>query len=171
VLNSNQHKRTEVLFLKTETLFLKAAVIVMGIPILALCIFSLPAIASDPAERYPAYWLYAIVAGMYAAAIPYFIALYQTMKLLSYIDRNKAFSELSVLSLKNIRNCAIVISALLTACLPFLYLIADEDDAPGMIVVGLVLLFAALVIAVFAAVLQKLLNNALVIQAENDLTI
>jgi hypothetical protein len=160
-----------VLFLKRETLFLKAAVIVMGIPILALCFFGLPAIASDPAERYPAYWLYAVIAGIYAAAIPYFIALFQTLKLLAYIDKNLAFSELSVTALRNIRNCAIAVSALFAACLPFLYFIADVDDAPGMIVVGMVLVFAPLVIAVFAAVLQKLLNNAIAIQAENDLTI
>lgn len=157
--------------MKRETLFLKAAVVVMGIPILALCAFGLPAIASDPAERYPEYWLYAIIAGIYSAAIPYFIALFQTMKLLAYIDKNLAFSELSVTALRNIRNCAIAVSALFAACLPFLYLIADVDDAPGMIVVGMVLVFAPLVIAVFAAVLQKLLNNAIAIQAENDLTI
>ncbi|WP_214631214.1 DUF2975 domain-containing protein [Paenibacillus agaridevorans] len=143
----------------------------MGIPILALCAFGLPTIASDPAERYPEYWLYAIIAGIYAAAIPYFIALFQTMKLLAYIDKNLAFSELSVTALRNIRNCAIAVSALFAACLPFLYLIADVDDAPGMIVVGMVFVFAPLVIAVFAAVLQKLLNNAIAIQAENDLTI
>lgn len=157
--------------MKRETFFLKAAVIVMGIPIIALCIFGLPVIAGDPAERYPVYWLYAIIAGIYAAAIPYFIALYQTMRLLSYIDKNLAFSELSVIALRNIRNCAIAIGALFAACLPFLYLIADVDDAPGMIIVGMVLVFAPLVIAVFAAVLQKLLHNAIAIQAENDLTI
>ncbi|MGO4375941.1 DUF2975 domain-containing protein, partial [Paenibacillus sp. MCAF20] len=45
------------------------------------------------------------------------------------------------------------------------------DDAPGIILVGMVLIFASLVIAVFAAVLQKLLKEAIDIKSENDLTV
>ena len=40
---------------------------------------------------------------MYVAAIPFFVALYQAFKLLSYIDKNQAFSELSVKALKKIK--------------------------------------------------------------------
>ena len=42
---------------------------------------------------------------------------------------------------------------------------------PGMIVIGLVLIFACLVIAVFAAVLQKLLRSAIDMKQEIDLTV
>jgi capsular polysaccharide biosynthesis protein len=45
------------------------------------------------------------------------------------------------------------------------------DDAPGAIVIGLVIIFASIVIAVFAAVLEKLLRTAIDIKSENDLTI
>jgi len=55
--------------------------------------------------------------------------------------------------------------------MPLFYLIAEMDDAPGIILIGLVMIFAALVIAVFAAVLQKLLKNAIDIKSENDLTV
>ncbi len=108
---------------------------------------------------------------MYATAIPFFFALYQAFKLLSYIDKNKAFSELSVKALKNIKYCAITISILYAVGMPFFYLIAEEDDAPGLIVIGLVIIFASMVIAVFAAVLQKLLKEAIDIKSENDLTV
>lgn len=87
------------------------------------------------------------------------------------LDKNNAFSELSVRALKIIKYCAFTISILYTASLPFLYFIADEDDAPGLIVIGLVIIFASIVVAVFAAVLQKLLNNAIDIKSENDLTV
>ena len=85
-----------------STKFLKIAVIFLGIPILALCIFVLPTLAIDAAESNSkfAYALYGIVIVMYVSAIPYFIALYQAFKLLSYIDKNKAFSEISVKILK-----------------------------------------------------------------------
>jgi hypothetical protein len=108
---------------------------------------------------------------LYAAAIPFYFALYQAFKLLSYIDHNKAFSKLSVRALKNIKYCAITISILLAAGMPLFYLIAEMDDAPGIILIGLVLIFASMVIAVFAAVLQRLLQEAIDIKSENDLTV
>ncbi|WP_274652798.1 DUF2975 domain-containing protein [Paenibacillus humicola] len=153
------------------TLFLKITVFLMGIPILALCVYGLPRIAIEAVKHYPAHWLYPVLICIYASAIPFFTALVQAYKLLSYIDKNEAFSELSVKALKRIKYCAVIISALYTACLPFLIFIADGDDAPGLIVLGLVVAFASIVIAVFAAVLQKLLQNALDIKSENDLTV
>jgi hypothetical protein len=104
-------------------------------------------------------------------AIPFFMALYQALKLLGHIDENKAFTELSVRSLKNIKYCAITISVLSMSVMPLIYLIADEDDAPGLMVFGLVIPFASIVVAVFAAVLEKLLKNAIDIKSENDLTV
>ncbi|WP_028563491.1 DUF2975 domain-containing protein [Paenibacillus pinihumi] len=153
------------------TLFLKVTVFLIAIPVLALCIFGLPSIAGEAAEHFPAYWLYPVFSIMYAAAIPFFIALYQALRLLSYIDNNNAFSELSVKALKKIKYCALAISALYIAALPFLYFMADQDDAPGILAIGFVIVFAAIVIAVFAAVLQKLLKSAIDIKSENDLTV
>ena len=64
--------------MKLETLFLKVVVILIGIPVLALCIFWVPGFAN--------YLHYAILIGVYATAITFFFALYQALKLLSYID-------------------------------------------------------------------------------------
>ncbi|WP_284239398.1 DUF2975 domain-containing protein [Paenibacillus glycanilyticus] len=153
------------------TLFLKVTLFLMAIPVLALCIIGLPLIMKDAMDAYPDNWVYPVIGLMYLSAIPFFIALYQAFKLLTYIDRNKAFSELSVAALKNITYCAIAICVLYAGAEPFLYFIADYDDAPGLILIGLVVIFASMVIAVFAAVLQKLLNNAIAIKSENDLTI
>ncbi|MGM0859145.1 MAG: DUF2975 domain-containing protein [Bacillota bacterium] len=155
------------------TLFLKIAVFLIGIPVLALCIFLVPEIANFAAELYPdiAYIKYLVLINLYASAIPFYFALYQAFKLLSYIDKNKAFSELSVRALKNIKYCAITISILFVAGMPLFYLMAEKDDAPGIILIGLVVIFASMVIAVFAAVLQKLLKEAIDIKSENDLTV
>ncbi|MDQ0194266.1 DUF2975 domain-containing protein [Paenibacillus wynnii] len=154
-----------------KTLFLKVSVFLIGIPILAMCIFGLPGIANEAAEHYPAYWIYPVIIGLYATAISYFVALYQALRLLSYIDKNKAFSELSVRPLKNIKYCAFTISILFATFMPFLFLVAQEDDAPGLAALGLVITFTSIVIAVFASVLQKLLKNTIDIKSENDLTV
>ena len=108
---------------------------------------------------------------MYVSVIPFFGAFYQAFKLLSYIDKNQAFSELSVKALKNIKLCAITFSGLYLIILPFVFFVAELDDAPGLVIIGMVPIFASMVIAVFAAVLQKLLKEAIDIKSENDLIV
>ncbi|OBZ18471.1 hypothetical protein A8L34_02490 [Bacillus sp. FJAT-27264] len=155
------------------TLFLKAAVILIAIPVLALCIFLLPKFGNFAAELYPdiAYIKYLFFIVFYGSAIPFYIALYQALKLLGYIDKNEAFSELSVSVLNKIKYCAITISSLYVLGLPLFYLISQKVDPPGVPAIGLIIIFASMVIAVFAAVLQRLLKEAIAIKSENDLTV
>ncbi|SES90182.1 DUF2975 domain-containing protein [Paenibacillus sp. NFR01] len=153
------------------TLFLRLTVIIIGAAVLALCIFGLPMIGREMADHYPDWWLNTLIAGMYVSAVPFYIALYQALRLLRYIDKQMAFSDAAVKALKIIKWCAAAICLLYAAESPVLYWMADKDDAPGILAIGLVIIFASLVIAVFAAVLQKLLKNAIDIKAENDLTV
>ncbi|ETP70279.1 membrane protein [Planococcus glaciei] len=159
--------------MKRETLFLKAVIILMAIPVLAVCIFVVPPLSSFVAEIIPqwAFLQYVFLIAMYLTAVAYFTALYQTLKLLGYIDKNIAFSERSVKALKNIKYCAIAITVLYILCLPIILYMAQVDDAPGLGGIGMIITFGAMVIAVFAAVLQKLLQNAIDIKSENDLTV
>ncbi|MGN4446833.1 DUF2975 domain-containing protein [Bacillus cereus group sp. MYBK79-1] len=156
-----------------STLFLKTAIILIGIPVFALCIFLIPNIGNYAAELYPdiAYIKYLILINLYATVIPFYFALYQAFKLVSYIDKGNAFSKLSVRALKKIKQCAVTISVLYVLGMPLFYLVAERDDAPGIIIIGMILIFASMVIAVFAAVLQRLLKDAIDIKSENDLTV
>ncbi|GGE51660.1 putative membrane protein YoaS [Pullulanibacillus camelliae] len=158
---------------RVSTLFLKIAVLFIGMPILALCIFVVPHIASYAGGLYPtvSYMNILVFIVLYGAAIPFYMALFQAFKLLSFIDKNKAFSDLSVRALKHIKICATIICIWYIAALPLFYGFADKDDAPGVIIIGLIIIFASMVIAVFAAVLQKLLKEAIDIKSENDLTV
>lgn len=160
-----------------STLFLKIVVIVIGIPILALCIFLLPEIAKAAIEEVTkgakwGYLLFGLLTIMYGSVVPFYFALYQTWKLLRYIDKDQAFSVLSVNALKNIKNCAIAISGLYGIGSVFFQFIARNVDLdPPFGLMGLMIIFASLVIAVFAAVLQRLLQDAIHIKSENDLTV
>ncbi len=148
---------------QVSTFFLKVVVFLIAIPVLALCIFWVPEFVN--------YLPYPIIIGVYGTAISYCFALYQALKLLSYIDKNKAFSQLSVKALKNIKYCAITISVIYLGLIPSLIPIAEADDAPGLVGIPMIIIFASIVIAVFAAVLQKLLKEAIDIKSDNDLTI
>lgn len=154
-----------------STLFLKIALFLIGTPVLALCIFGLIKLMNNPVNPAYAYILYPILIGMYVSAIPFYLALYNAFRLLNYIDENKAFSQISVKALKNIKYCAVTISSLYVVLMPFVYLVAEKDDAPGLIIFGMVPIFASMVIAVFAAVLQRLLQEAIDIKSENDLVV
>jgi len=65
----------------------------------------------------------------------------------------------------------LLISACYAVGLPVIYHLADQDDAPGLMAIGLVFTFAPCVIAVFAAVLQRLITSAIALKSENDLTV
>ena len=150
-----------------STLILRTAVTLMSLAVLALCIFLLPAgLRTDNVGGYKA-----IILGMYVTAIPFFIAVYHVWNLLGYIDKNKAFSDLSVKSLDAIKYCAITISILYAAGMPYVFIVADRDDAPGVVLIGLIITAASAVIGTFAAVLQKLVTNAITVKSENELTV
>ncbi|MBT2681199.1 DUF2975 domain-containing protein [Bacillus sp. ISL-35] len=159
--------------MKRETLFLKVVVFLLAVPVLAACFIFLPWLIryASQGNWVLANFLYPIIGVMYASAVPYFIALYQAFLLLGYIDKDIAFSGWSVKALKNIKFCAVAISILYLAGMPLFYLIGEKDDAPGVILIGMVLTFAPIVIAAFAAVLEKLLKHAIEIKSENDLTV
>lgn len=150
-----------------STIFLRIAIAIIGIGVLALCIFALPiGISSDSTGYYRP-----LLIGLYVPAIPFFYALYQSLRLLDYIDKNEAFSSVSATAFRNIKYCATTIGALFVLGLPYIYRAADMDDAPGVMLGGLVIAGAAFVIATFSAVLQKLVQNAVDIKSENDLTV
>ena len=103
--------------------------------------------------------------------MPFFFALYQALKLLNHIDRNNAFSLPAVKALEKIKYSALAISGLFTAGMPYVFYVADRDDAPGVAAIGFVIIFASFVIATAAAVFQQLFQNAVDIKSENDLTV
>jgi hypothetical protein len=157
---------------KASTHFLRAVIVFIGLIVLALCIFALPEAGRGMSAEFPMvmnlqYW----VLPLFAAAIPFFIALWQGLKLLGYIDHNKAFSDLSVRSLRKIKHLAVAVSICMYAAFPFMFQIAQADDAPGLVLIWGAIASVPIVIAVFAALLQKLLKNAIDIKNENDLVV
>jgi hypothetical protein len=150
-----------------STIFLRLAVFAIGLIILAICVFGLPAgIVDDHIGPYRP-----ILGGLYLPAIPFFFALYQTLRLLNYIDQNKAFSDMSVRALQLIKYCGLVIAGVFTVGAPYVYHVAQWDDAPGVFAICLVIIAASFCISVFAAVLQRLLHDAIALKSEVDLTV
>lgn len=159
--------------MKKETGLLKSVVVVIALPVLAIVIFGFPLIIQDAAEssRQMAIVLYGILAALTLSLFPFLAALYQSIKLLNFIDHNEAFSDKSVDALSKIKRYAFSIAAVHILSFLLYFIVGEVDDAPGVILVGVMFVSAPAVIAVFAAVLEKLLENALDIKKDNELTI
>lgn len=159
--------------MKKETLLLKLAIVALTIPIIAICIVLVPRLSAGIANEYPAIAGFRIpfIIAVYATAIAFFNILYQAFRILALIEKNQAFSNDARTAIQYIKFSSLSIALIYSLTLPLFYFVADHEDAPGILVIGLILVFAALVVAAFAGVLQKLVNNALEIKSEMDLTV
>ncbi|RYF29145.1 MAG: DUF2975 domain-containing protein [Chloroflexi bacterium] len=152
---------------KSSTIFLRFTVVLIGALVLFLCAYAIPRVvgAVDLGGYDP------ILLSLYIPAIPFFFALYQAIRLLGYIDKNDTLSLASVDSFRSIKYCALTISGLFVLGMPYVFYIANKDDAPGVVAIGCIIIFASFVIATFSGVLQKIIQNAVDIKSENDLTV
>ena len=156
---------------KGSTLFLKIVLCLIAIGVLA-GMFWFPqtegraanldilSIYSDPFIIY-----------IYIASAPFFIGLYQAFKLLNLIEASKAFSQAAVDTLKNMKFASLMLIGFIVLALVYIRLFAGGDDPAGPTMIGILVSFAAAVIATACAVFQRLLQNAVDIKRENDLTV
>lgn len=150
-----------------STLFLKLVIYLLGLVALGVCVIILGVTFSGNASREGL----PIMIGVFFTAIPFLYALYQGIQLLSFIEHNTPFTNASVTAIARIEYCAFAISTIYALTMPFIIRVAEIDDAPGAVIIGLMCIFAPLVVGVFAAVLQRLLQNGLDLKSENDLTV
>jgi hypothetical protein len=157
---------------RTSIIFLQSVIVLIGMVVLFILIrfpltegravnLDLISIYADPFIIYS-----------YVASIAFFVGLYKAFKLLGYIGQNRVFSTDSVGSLKSIKYSAIVLSILIVAAGIFIRITHNEEDDPaGFLAICIVTTFACIVVATAAAIFEKILQNALDLKSENDLTI
>lgn len=158
---------------RTSTIFLRTAIVFMGLGVFALCTLLLPVLWGDVAANFPeySYAAYAVFSAMFVAAVPFFVGLYSAWRLLALIDKGMPFTKESAKTVKTIMYAAASISVIYIVNMPFFYVWGDTKDAPGLIVIGLVLVGAPMVIAVFASLLHRLISEASHLKSENELTV
>jgi hypothetical protein len=152
--------------------FLQATIVLIAIVALVIMI-RLP-LTEGRAKNLDLFRIYAdpfILYG-YASSIAFFIGLYKVFKLLGYIGQNKVFSSNAVGALKSIKYCAIVLSILIVIAGLYIRIYHNKDDDPaGFLAICIVTTFVSIVVATAAAIFEKILQNAIDMKSENDLTI
>jgi len=106
----------------------------------------------------------------YIASIAFFVALYQAFKMLGYAGQNKIFSQQAVKALRTIKYCAMAIIGFVAGGEIFIML-GNSDDRAGGVFMGILIAFGSVVIATAAATFERILQNAVDIKSENDLTV
>ena len=157
---------------RISIIFLQAVIVLIGIVALAILIrFPLTEGRAANLDLFSIYFDPFILYG-YATSVAFFVALYKTFKLLGYIGQNKVFSSNSVRTLKSIKYCAIILSILIVMAGLYIRISHNkEDDPAGFLAICIVTTFVSIVFATAAAIFEKLLQNAIDMKSENDLTI
>jgi len=110
------------------------------------------------------------VAYAYIASMPFFVALYQAFKVLGYAGQNQVFSQEAVKALRTIKYCALVLIGFVAVSVLFM-ISGDREDRPAGVFMRILISFPAIVVATLAALFERILQNAVEIKSENDLTV
>lgn len=154
-----------------STIFLQVIIILIGIGALAILLWE-PHVEGRNAHTtlFEIYFNDPFLAYTYVASIPFFVALYQAFKVLGYTGQNKVFSQATVKALQTIKYCAIAIIGFVVGAEIFI-LFSNSDDRAGGVFIGVLITFGSIVIATAAAMFERILQNAVDIKSENDLTV
>lgn len=106
----------------------------------------------------------------YIGSIPFFGALYQAFMVLGYAKQNKVFSQAAVDALRTIKLCALTIIGFVAGGELYI-LFGISDDRAGGVFMGVLITFGSVVMATAAAMFEQILQSAVDIKSENDLTI
>jgi len=143
-----------------STIFLQAVIVLIGIGALALMLWE-PHIEGRNAHAtlVEIYFKDPFLAYAYLASIPFFVALYQAIKVVGYIGENNAFSQPTLKALRTIRVCALAIIGLVAVGELFIVL-GDSDDHAGGVFIGILIAFGSVVVATAAGMFERRLQNA-----------
>ena len=157
---------------RSSTIFLQVVIVLIGIGALALLLWE-PHLEGRNAHatNFEIYFKDPFLVLVYIGSIPFFVALYQALRVLGYAEQNKIFSQAAVNALRTIKYCALAIIGFVVVEEMFIMLNHGNDDAAGGVFIGILISFGSIVFATAAAIFERILQNAVDIKSENDLTV
>ncbi len=156
---------------RSSTAFLQGVIVLVGMGALALMLWE-PHLEGRNAHAtvFEVYFKDPFLAYAYVASIPFFVSLYLGFKVLGYAGQNQVFSQAAVKALRTIKFCAIAMIGFVAVGEIFI-LMNDSEDRPGGVFMGVFITFGSIVIATAAATFEQILQNAVDLKSENDLTV
>jgi hypothetical protein len=156
-----------------STIFLQMVVLLFGIGVLVFLLWE-PHLEGRNVNStlFEIYFKDPFLAYLYLAFVPFFVGLYQGFRILGFAGRNEIFSQRSVKALRIIKYCALITAIFIVGAEAYIFIvISGTDDIAGGVMMGVFVILACAVVGTAAAVFERILQNAVDIKSENDLTV
>ena len=156
---------------RSSSAFLQGVLVLIGMGALALMLWE-PHLEGRNAHAtvFEVYFNDPFLAYAYVASIPFFLALYHGFKVLGFAGSNQIFSPAAVKALRTIKLCAIAVIGFVAVGEIFI-LMNDSENRAGGVFMGVLITFGSIVMAAAAATFEQILQNAVDLKSENDLTV
>jgi hypothetical protein len=143
--------------------FLQIVVVLIGIGMLTLLLWE-PHLEGRNvhATLFQIYFNDPFLAYIYLAFIPFFVGLYQVLKLLGYVGLHQKYSPASMNALRTIKRCAFVMAGFITGAEAWLFIYQrGKEDIAGGVAIGLLIIFFSIAVATTALVLERTVQKTL----------
>lgn len=158
---------------KISTIFLQGVIVIIGLGVFTFLLWE-PHLEGRNASAtlFEIYFKDPFLAYVYVASVFFFVSLYKAFKVLGFIRQNLVFSSPALKALRTIKYCAIIQSILIVGAMVYIRIFhSKEDDPAGFIALGILATLTSVVIATSAGMFERLLQKAVDIRSENDLTV
>lgn len=95
-----------------------------------------------------------LIVFLYVTMVPFYRAIYHTLKGLQHLIRGQPIDQ----QLVRVKHNAIVLAIMYVLALPGAYYVADINDAPGIIVLSLIILGITVAVIVTSTILRKVVS-------------
>jgi len=152
-------------------LFLRTVVVLVAAGVLAFLIWQPQAEGVNQGADLATIYLDPFVLYMYLGSLPFFFALYQVFELLGYVGQFQDVSPAAVTALRRVKYSAWVVLAFLVGGVAYIILGDGGEDRAGPVAMGIMTSFVCVVTAASAATFERVLQRAVDLKLENDLTV
>lgn len=158
---------------RASTIFLQIIIVLLGAGVLAFLLLEPQFEGRNVnATQFQIYFKDPFLAYIYLAFVPFFVGLYQGFRLLGFAGRNEVFLPRSVRALKIIKYCAIIIAIFIIGAEAWIFIfVRGKDDVAGGVMMGAFVFLMCAIVGTAAAVFERILQNAVDLKSENDLTV
>jgi len=156
-----------------STIFLQVVLVLLGLGVITFLLWE-PQLEGRNvnATVFEIYFKDPFLAYIYLAFVPFFVGLYQAFRLLGYARRDEVFSDRSVRAFRIIKFCALTTAVFIIGAEAYIFIfVRGTDDVAGGVMMGAFIILVCAVIGTAAAVFERILQNAVDIKSENDLTV
>jgi Protein of unknown function (DUF2975) len=156
---------------RVSSIFLQLVVVVIGLSALAFLLWE-PHIEGRNAHAtlFEIYFNDPFLAYAYIASIPFFVGLYQAFKVLVCAGQDKIFTPQAVKAVRTIKYCAITMIGFVAASVIFLFF-GDPEDRPAGVFIRALITVGSIVVAIAAALFERILQTGVAVKSENNSTV